>query len=135
MIYHFLIIIIFSAEETETNCCKVATENFIGRSRTVEKGGTRKIYFYFVKSIIQENERLTEVGIGLHKQGRVIDRLLKQRLKTRMDHMEEVFDRDSFFISDDTLDMVREEMVKQMVERLEPFKQLLTFQEQSLKYK
>ena len=101
----------------------------------MEKGGRRKIYFYFVKYMIQENERLTEVGIGLHKQGRVIDRLLKQRLKTRMDHMEEVFDRDSFFISDDTLDMVREEMVKQMVERLEPFKQLLTFQEQSLKYK
>ena len=53
----------------------------------MEKGGTRKIYFYFVKLIIQENERLTELGIGLHKQGRVIDRLLKQRLKTRMDHI------------------------------------------------
>ena len=85
--------------------------------------------------MIQENERLTEVGIGLHKQGRVIDRLLKQRLKTRMDHMEEVLYRDSFFISDDTLDLVRGDMVKQIVDRFEPFKQLLTFQEQYLKYK
>ena len=85
--------------------------------------------------MIQENERLTEVGIGLHKQGRVIDRLLKQRLKNRMDHMEEVFDRDSFFISDDTLDLVRGDMVKQIVDRFEPFKQLLTFEEQYLKYK
>ena len=101
----------------------------------MEKGGRRKIYFYFVKSIIQENERLTEVGIGLHKQGRVIDRLLKQRLKTRMDNMEEVFDRESVFISDDTLGLVRGEMVKQMVDRFEPFKQLLTFQEQYLRYK
>ena len=77
--------------------------------------------------MIQENARLTELGIGLHKQGRVIDRLLKQRLKTRMDQMEEVFDRDSFFISDDTLDLVRGDMVKQIVDRFEPFKQLLTF--------
>ena len=81
--------------------------------------------------MIQENERLTEVGIGLHKQGRVIDRLLKQRLKTRMAHMEEVFDRDSVFISDDSLDLVRGEMV----DRLEPIKQLFTFQEQYFKYK
>ena len=101
----------------------------------MEKGGRRKIYFYFVKLIIQENERLTEVGIGLHKQGRVIDRLLKQRLKTRMDHMEEVLYRDSFFISDDTVDLVRGDRVKQIVDRFEPFKQLLTFQEQYLKYK
>ena len=85
--------------------------------------------------MIQENERLTEVGIGLHKQGRVIDRLLKQRLKTRMDHMEEVLYRDSFFISDETLDLVRGDMVKQIVDRFEPFKQLLTFEEQYLKYK
>ena len=101
----------------------------------MEKGGRRKIYFYFVKYMIQENERLTEVGIGLHKQGRVIDRLLKQRLKTRMDHMEEVLYRDSFFISDDTVDLVRGDMVKQIVDRFEPFKQLLTFEEQYLKYK
>ena len=85
--------------------------------------------------MIQENERLTEVGIGLHKQGRVIDRLLKQRLKTRMDRMEEVLYRDSFFISDDTVDLVRGDMVKQIVDRFEPFKQLLTFEEQYLKYK
>ena len=101
----------------------------------MENGGTRNKYLYFVKLIIQENERLTEVGIGLHKQGRVIDRLLKQRLQTRMDHMEEVLYRDSFCISDDTLDLVSGEMVKQMVDRLEPIKQLLTFQEQYLKYK
>ena len=101
----------------------------------MENGGTRNKYLYFVKLIIQENERLTEVGIGLHKQGRVIDRLLKQRLKTRMDHMEEVLYRDSFFISDDTVDLVRGDMVKQIVDRFEPFKQLLTFEEQYLKYK
>merc|ERR1739838_287176 len=79
----------------------------------------------------KENKRLTDVGIGLHKQGRIIDRLLNERFITRMDQVEEVFDEESvLFISEDKLDMlksevVKGEMVEQMIDKLEPLKHLL----------
>ena len=77
----------------------------------------------------------------MHKQGRIIDRLLNERFITRMDQVEEVFDEESvLFISEDKLDMlksevVKGEMVEQMIDKLEPLKHLLRYQEHHLKYK
>ena len=70
-----------------------------------------------------------------------MDRMIRERFITRMDQVEELFDGGALgFISDDKLDMlkrevVRGEMVDQLVDRLEPFKHLLRYQEHHLKYK
>ena len=71
------------------------------------------LFSNFQQIFIQENERLTEVGIGLHMQGRVIYRLLRERFNTRMDQLDEVFDGEAaFFIGGDKLDMLKREAVR-----------------------
>ena len=85
--------------------------------------------------------RLTEVGIGLHKQGRVIDKLFRERFKTRIDELEEVFEENiKYSVSEDILDMVKKDLMKgdvlkKIIDLLEPIKQLLKYQESFLKYK
>ena len=90
---------------------------------------------------LQENRRLTEVGISLHKQGRVIDKLFRERFKTRIEELEEVFEENiEYSVSEGVLDMVKRnlqkgEVLKQIIDGLEPIKQLLKYQEDFLKYK
>ena len=57
-----------------------------------------------------------------------------------MDELEEVFDgHTEFYMSEDTLDIIRREvvrgeMLKQIIDGLKPIRQLLRYQEQYLKY-
>ena len=81
------------------------------------------------------------MGISLHKQGRVIDKLFRERFKTRIEELEEVFEENiEYSVSEDVLDMVKRnlqkgDVLKQIIDGLEPIKQLLKYQEDFLKYK
>ena len=81
------------------------------------------------------------MGISLHKQGRVIDKLFRERFKTRIEELEEVFEENiEYSVSEGVLDMVKRnlqkgDVLKQIIDGLEPIKQLLKYQEGFLKYK
>lgn len=113
---------------------QVKTINVL-RKRLEEKNALLR-----AEDLRKENDRLTRLGISLHKQAYVLDSLVGEGLVSRQEQVRELLSPDPSLdpkITEDKLDLLRREVGRgdwedRVVDRLRPIRTILRYQEQRL---